>query len=159
MLAGGQKPQSLPISQQRAPLSTEGLRRLKQVAHWTVSNAIRSGRLIPQPCEVCGSTKNIHAHHDDYTKPLIVRWLCLHHHHDEHSDIWIPTDIFTFIKSKSRRREARRQVLGTCKRCNKPLHPNSRNWCEHHLKLRRAQSQRYLQRKRGSIPGTVQKLG
>jgi len=45
----------------------------------TVSNAIRDGRLVKQPCEVCGSKKT-EAHHDDYTKPLEVRWLCNQHH-------------------------------------------------------------------------------
>lgn len=44
-----------------------------------------SGRLIPQPCEVCGETKVV-AHHDDYDKPLEVRWLC-HPHHCEHHKI------------------------------------------------------------------------
>ena len=49
--------------------------------------AIRTGRLVPQPCEVCGTTKRlangqrgVHAHHDDYSQPLSVRWLCPKHH-------------------------------------------------------------------------------
>lgn len=39
----------------------------------------RRGKLIPQPCEVCASTENIQMHHDDYSKPLEVRWLCDRH--------------------------------------------------------------------------------
>jgi len=38
-------------------------------------------------CEVCGC-KEVHAHHDDYSKPLDVRWLCSPHHiewHQEHA--------------------------------------------------------------------------
>ena len=36
-----------------------------------------------KPCEVCGETK-VEAHHDDYTKPLEVRWLCKRHHAEVH---------------------------------------------------------------------------
>lgn len=49
-----------------------------------VGNAVRDGRLIRMPCEVCGSTDRIHAHHDDYSKPLDVRWLCPKHHAEWH---------------------------------------------------------------------------
>ena len=35
--------------------------------------------LRSEPCEVCGATKTV-AHHDDYAKPLDVRWLCRSHH-------------------------------------------------------------------------------
>jgi len=48
-------------------------------AHSAVARALRSGRLKKQPCEECGS-KDVHAHHDDYSKPLEVRWLCPLHH-------------------------------------------------------------------------------
>jgi hypothetical protein len=54
----------------------------KAQAHWTVSNALRSGRLTRRPCAKCGTTKRVHAHHEDYSKPLDVVWLC-HRHHDE----------------------------------------------------------------------------
>jgi len=44
-------------------------------------NAARS--LERQPCEVCGAQK-AQAHHDDYSKPLDVRWLCTTHHAEWH---------------------------------------------------------------------------
>src|SRR5262252_1357455 len=55
----------------------------KRRAHIIVSNALRSGKLVQGPCEVCGAAK-VHAHHDDYTKPLEVRWLCPEHHAQHH---------------------------------------------------------------------------
>ena len=52
----------------------------KYRAYSTVGNALNSGLISKEPCKICGSIKNIHAHHDDYSKPLIVEWLC----HDCH---------------------------------------------------------------------------
>ena len=37
------------------------------------------------PCEVCGERKT-HAHHDDYSKPLEVKWLCKKHHDEHHRE-------------------------------------------------------------------------
>lgn len=56
----------------------------KAAAHDAVRNARLRGALTPQPCEVCGATEDIHAHHDDYSKPLEVRWLCARCHRIEH---------------------------------------------------------------------------
>jgi uncharacterized protein YdaT len=52
----------------------------KYAAHVTLNNAVRAGKVKKQPCEVCGSTTRVHAHHDDYSKPLEVRWRCPLHH-------------------------------------------------------------------------------
>ncbi len=46
--------------------------------------AVYTSELEPQPCEICGDTTNIHAHHPDYSKPLDVRWLCSAHHRQLH---------------------------------------------------------------------------
>jgi ribosomal protein S27AE len=56
----------------------------KMRAYKRVYYALKTGKLQREPCEVCGAEK-VHAHHDDYSKPLEVRWLCtacheLHHH-------------------------------------------------------------------------------
>lgn len=51
-----------------------------------VNYSIKTGKLYPEPCVVCGTTKNICAHHDDYAKPLNVRWMCSAHHHQWHRD-------------------------------------------------------------------------
>ena len=55
----------------------------KYKAKYCVGNAIRDGRLTRQPCEVCGHPK-AQAHHDDYSQPLNVRWLCTTHHAEHH---------------------------------------------------------------------------
>lgn len=56
----------------------------KWSAHCAVNNAVRDGRLLKQPCEQCGEIES-HGHHDDYDKPLSVRWLCAVHHKLWHS--------------------------------------------------------------------------
>jgi len=61
----------------------------KYRAHGIVGRAIRAGKLARQPCEKCGDGGNSHAHHDDYLKPLNVRWLCPSCHkawHDENGE-------------------------------------------------------------------------
>lgn len=55
----------------------------KRAAHIALNNAVRAGRVVKGPCEVCDSTGRVHGHHDDYTKPLEVRWLCPAHHSEE----------------------------------------------------------------------------
>jgi hypothetical protein len=60
----------------------------KYKAHNMVNNAIRDKKLLKDNCEVCGD-ENTHAHHDDYLKPLSVRWLCAMHHrhwHDQNGE-------------------------------------------------------------------------
>lgn len=52
-------------------------------AQYQVHLAVKSGRLIKQPCEVCGAEET-HAHHDDYNEPLNVRWLCPKCHNEWH---------------------------------------------------------------------------
>lgn len=56
----------------------------KYWAHWKTTYAIKSKKLFKQPCEECGEVR-VHAHHDDYLKPLNVRWLCTGHHQQWHA--------------------------------------------------------------------------
>lgn len=55
-------------------------------ARCLVGYAKKIGSLKVMPCEVCGSMKSTHAHHDDYDKPLEVRWLCPEHHFKWHKE-------------------------------------------------------------------------
>jgi uncharacterized OB-fold protein len=56
----------------------------KTIAHRLVRDEVKAGRLVRGVCERCGRT-DAHAHHDDYSKPLDVRWLCPKHHKEHHS--------------------------------------------------------------------------
>ena len=55
-----------------------------KAAHRALNIAVRWGRIKKQPCSNCGSTENLHAHHEDYSKPLDVIWLCCLCHRREH---------------------------------------------------------------------------
>jgi len=59
----------------------DGRQRLK--ARKAARRAVRQGTLFRQPCEVCGAER-VEAHHDDYSKPREVRWLCRAHHAEHH---------------------------------------------------------------------------
>lgn len=56
---------------------------IKSAARRAVRHAIERGDLVRQPCEACQASK-AHGHHDDYSKPLEVRWLCSAHHLAHH---------------------------------------------------------------------------
>jgi hypothetical protein len=46
-------------------------------AQAAAGNAQRAGRLQkPELCEGCGLPKRLEKHHHDYSKPLLVVWLC-----------------------------------------------------------------------------------
>lgn len=51
-----------------------------------LTNAVRDGRVIRQPCLVCGAEK-VEAHHPDYAKPLEVLWFCRPHHKAHHGHL------------------------------------------------------------------------
>ena len=60
--------------------------KVKTFAVNKVNHAIRDGRLFREPCEVCGAEK-VEAHHEDYSKPLDVMWLCKKHHTELHNNL------------------------------------------------------------------------
>ena len=61
--------------------------RISKQAKRAVHKAIVDGTLKRQPCERCGSEVNIHAHHEDYSRPLDVIWLCRTCHGLRHREI------------------------------------------------------------------------
>lgn len=56
--------------------------RAREIAAW----AIKQGDLVRGKCEKCRS-QFAEAHHDNYAKPLSVRWLCRRHHLEHHARI------------------------------------------------------------------------
>lgn len=56
--------------------------RYRKRAASMLSHAVKGG--FRPPCLVCGSTSRVEGHHEDYSKPLDVLWLCRHHHLDLH---------------------------------------------------------------------------
>jgi hypothetical protein len=62
----------------------------KKAASTAIGNAVRDKKIEkPSNCSCCGKEANLHGHHDDYAKPLEVRWLCSSCHrawHKEHGE-------------------------------------------------------------------------
>jgi len=65
--------------------------REKRSAYVAVRAALIMGDLVRRPCEIClslglpSSRRTTHAHHEDYDRPLDVRWLCPQHHQRLHA--------------------------------------------------------------------------
>lgn len=55
---------------------------VKQRANYLVKYNLKKGAIQKQPCEVCGHTDYVEAHHKDYKKPLEINWLCIQHHNE-----------------------------------------------------------------------------
>lgn len=59
----------------------------KVAAHRAFNNAVSAGKIKRQPCVRCGTVDDVHGHHEDYSKPLDVMWLCREHHGERHREI------------------------------------------------------------------------
>jgi len=56
---------------------SEADRVIRVNARRAVQRAVESGEISkPEICSVCGASGDIEGHHDDYSQPLSVRWLC-----------------------------------------------------------------------------------
>lgn len=56
----------------------------KTRAHWKVKYNLSKGKMVrPENCEICGKKGIIQAHHEDYSKPLEVKWICTFCHRRE----------------------------------------------------------------------------
>lgn len=59
----------------------------KTRARWLVRTYLKRGKIVKKPCCNCGSESNIHAHHNDYSKPLDISWYCRSCHSELHRRI------------------------------------------------------------------------
>lgn len=57
----------------------------KARCHSIVWRELRNGRIVPEPCHICGSTDKVQAHHRDHSKPMDITWLCPYCHRAVHS--------------------------------------------------------------------------
>lgn len=55
----------------------------KWAARIMVRSAIKNGIIVKQPCFICGEIE-VQAHHEDYTKPLEIIFLCRNCHYKRH---------------------------------------------------------------------------
>jgi hypothetical protein len=83
------KPRVREYDRQRADLPHRVALRARTVKEWrakyperakaqqVAGNAVRDGKLVkPDICEGCGLHKRVEKHHPDYSRPLLVMWLC-----------------------------------------------------------------------------------
>jgi hypothetical protein len=58
--------------------------KFRSAARRKTRTALESGVLVRLSCEVCGNSAT-DAHHEDYSRPLDVKWLCRRHHRERHT--------------------------------------------------------------------------
>jgi hypothetical protein len=72
---------------QTDPLPTVLPASIKRVARYKLRSALTGGKIArPDHCERCAGDGPLEAHHDDYLKPLEVRWLCRGCHLQFHAE-------------------------------------------------------------------------
>lgn len=71
---------------------------------------LRRGRITKKPCEKCGSTYKLQMHHDDYDKPLDIKWLCKDCHLEIHNKLVV-------TEPSERQRKERGQRKEVCSGC------------------------------------------
>ncbi len=77
-----------PLDPNRPPVPKIRVRSAKPVesrARDRFSNEMKKGCIKkPTKCSQCGDVAKLHGHHEDYTKPLEVIWLCIPCHRQKH---------------------------------------------------------------------------
>lgn len=92
----------------------EADKRTKIAANGLINMRLKRGHITrPDSCIKCGKTGKVDAHHEDYTKPSLVHWLCRSCHVLAHSRAGYligiaPTD--TDAEMKERMAKARKEA-------------------------------------------------
>lgn len=106
----------------------------KEKARMKASGARRSGKLTsPTNCQCCGRAGQLDMHHEDYSKPFDVQWLCrsCHMYQDGRMDA-IHSEMVTYSKIRGHkpcvicRRIAGALRKGRCHACNEYLRRHGR---------------------------------
>lgn len=68
-------------------LPAEPDKKTKMRAQRMAYKALWAGEIERKPCRVCGTWNRLHMHHEDYSKPLDIVWLCQFHHQQRHVEL------------------------------------------------------------------------
>lgn len=105
----------------------------KSFCHQAVLIAKRKGLIKESKCQFCGEDKVV-AHHEDYTKPLEVTWLCRQHHKDLHRGLIVlqSADHLEASKGECECIDVDKEMCaGWCPQCEKPIPPeHEEEWDE-----------------------------
>lgn len=78
----GNRPRLDPYSREKAKENSRAwyqANKVKAHAKTALGRAVAAGKVKRLPCRECGNKKS-QGHHEDYSKPLDVIWLCSLHH-------------------------------------------------------------------------------
>jgi len=78
------------IARDKYTAKKQQLRRAREIdkykARTLIANGVAAGKILKQPCFLCGEVK-VQGHHLDYDFPDKVVWLCHQHHWSTHHEI------------------------------------------------------------------------
>ncbi len=86
----------------------------KDAARFAVYSAIKGRTLVkPKACSFCGKEGEVVAHHEDYSKPLQILWLCTECHGLRHRAIGAHVS----LAPDPRRQLSATHVVASCHEC------------------------------------------
>ena len=87
------------ISHAKASQKWRDKNKIKRNAQSVIQYHIKKGTMKKQPCENCGAL-DTQAHHDDYKRAMLVRWLCLECHGKFHKEHEYDSKNFNYRRKK-----------------------------------------------------------